>query len=293
MDSFHPELSAGCCRRSSWRYENEQLVGRNQTCGKWECGLCGRQRYAWFVSNAEARIREVGATRFLTLTLHASWGNGEVAHRHIKESWKKLRKELDRRGLRQSFVWVVEGTKAGVPHMHVFTSLYLPQRVWSELWRQCSGGSYIVWVRALREQSEARYVAKYCVKEACRRRDLPRAEFFRIRQYGTSQDIKLPPYRSTGSGGDWWVEVAPVAELLRASRERRCTVPEDVPPGRGVRFDWYDERQSPWGGRIGGLNVASRRAEYTARLHRLVAERATARRPGTAQAALDFQDGAQ
>ncbi len=101
--------------------------------------------------------------RFLTLT------SSPDSPDDIQKSWHTLRARLDRRGLAQEYIRVLEYTKKGRKHLHVlFRGDYIEQATLSAWWNEIHRAK-IVDIRLVRMnrgvKKVASYMAKYCSKE--------------------------------------------------------------------------------------------------------------------------------
>jgi len=151
---------------------------------------------------AEAAV-EHELSRFITLTLDTKQVARADSEQRLKLAWRRLRKVLYELYPGLKFIWVYEFTKVGQAHLHLLVNTYIPQKLLVKLWREASGGSYIVDIRQPGVTAVARYISKYVGKEAGRRRAgcLQREN---ANLFGTSRGIVFQAYRKKSQG---WIVV--------------------------------------------------------------------------------------
>lgn len=175
-----PMLAAteGGMVRCCWGYCRDRL-----------CPTCQRLRGRDLARKCEAAISRMDAPRLLTLTLaHRPDGLGSELRR-LGEAFRKLRrldgwKRRVRGGAWSIEVTWSERTESWHAHLHVIVDgEFFPQRVLSEMWRDVTGDSYIVDVRAISSRARAaKYVATYVAKPA----GLAQWPGSRIREFATA-----------------------------------------------------------------------------------------------------------
>jgi hypothetical protein len=171
----------------------------------------------------------------MTLTINTDGLSLKQSLRKLGSAWQKLRRrkrwsELVTGGLAVLEVTYRETTERWHPHLHVlFEGDYFPHSELRPLWLACTGDSFIVDVRSVRNQDEAaRYLAKYVGKsvdgsvwrDPDRLREAIAALHGRklVTAFGGWADLHLtePPQDDTE-----WVVVCPADSLLAAIRAGR------------------------------------------------------------------------
>jgi hypothetical protein len=231
---FVPEKGPGttwqgvpdCTGLVAEKYEVGAVVLRPVRCHSWACAYCGYTRASWLKRQVSEAAVEHELSRFMTLTLGTRQVSRADSEERLKLAWSRLRKVLHGVYPGLEYVWVMEYTKWGQAHLHLLVNTYIPQRVLSRLWKEASGGSYIVDIRQPGVTAVARYIAKYVGKEAGRRRagGLQRVN---ANLFGTSRGIVFQPYRKKSQG---WVVVKGSMqswkEFLRHGQDRACVMVE-------------------------------------------------------------------
>ena len=100
-------------------------------------------------------------TRFFTLTLDRRFiSSNEDPWDYIHYPWSKFRKRINRLYDNFKFVAILESHKnKKYPHIHGFTNIWMSQKKWSSLWKECRGGE-VVWVERIKEKGISEYVSK-------------------------------------------------------------------------------------------------------------------------------------
>lgn len=154
-----------------WSEKSQRYRIRANYCRSRHCEPCMRTKANKIARNLEDRL-SAGRDqeyRFVTLTLAHTPAPLADQIRRLFASFKKLRqrgiwKSTQRGG---AFMLEVKLSQDGWhPHLHIVTSgSFLNQRALSEAWRDVTGDSFIVDVRAVKSSHDAAYyVAKYITK---------------------------------------------------------------------------------------------------------------------------------
>jgi len=157
------------CRNFGLAQHNPDRVDLLEpACRAWSCPDCGPRRKRDF----EDLIRAGEPTKQLTLTLRRTEGGSPLlAADKLLRCWSVLLKRI-RRKLGKSnveYAWVIEGTKAGWPHLHV--ALRMPFLKWEWIkatWLELTGDSDHVDIRAKDKDKAAWYMSKYLAKDPVR-----------------------------------------------------------------------------------------------------------------------------
>jgi len=166
------------------RRDGDQITVRPVLCDRWSCALCGPRRAAWLKRQITRTVEGEGLTHFWTLTLRR-YGDEALTpaesvaqFERIQACWNRARLALSRRakrgGIELKYVWVIETTKAGMPHLHLLTN-YDPGRD---------------------EGNTANYIAKYCTEQATIRRQAAWADLRHKHNFGKSQNVAFEPFRA-------------------------------------------------------------------------------------------------
>ena len=216
--------AAGTCGvRTMWRIVDGAYRIMPAVCARWTCLLCGPMKAAWLKRELNLARQRHALDYFWTLTIWtetmpAAWS--DVA---ITKAWNRLRTNLVRRFGPISYVWLREHTKAGYAHLHLLCDLPIAQADLSDLWRDATGGSYIVDVQPVESARASDYLAKYCTQEATARGE-PGMEHMRGRRlFSTSRDIKFAPFKAPGTRIEFLDEET--GELTMRSAYRTMSVP--------------------------------------------------------------------
>lgn len=151
---------------------------RANYCRNRHCQPCMRAKANKIARNLETRLTASSATpgrapqveyRFITLTLAHSDAPLADQIKRLYASFRRVRsRDLWKRSQRGgAFMLEVKRSKTGWhPHLHIVTGgSFINQRALSELWREVTGDSFIVDVRAVRSAHDAAYyVSKYITK---------------------------------------------------------------------------------------------------------------------------------
>lgn len=152
---------------------NGQMRLRGNFCEYRTCPHCARGRAAQLAARFEAYIGKPKRNewRFLTLTLSHSDAPLRDQLKHLRESFRRLRrhkvwKESQIYGRGVIEVTYNSKTRRWHPHLHVLSrGNFIKQSHLSAAWKIASEGSYIVSVERIDSTSKAsRYVSKYCGK---------------------------------------------------------------------------------------------------------------------------------
>lgn len=178
LQDTHPHAVAAFrdCGSVAWVMQHperpDQLrVATNKCHSRW-CQACAgekRRRATWVLQDHFKTLKGT-PLRFLTLTLKSDDQplGGQVDR--LYECFRRFRErkkihDLIAGGIAFLEVTWSEKIHAWHPHLHVlFTGQFLPQRLAALEWHDVTQDSFIVDVRAVREQAALSYVAKYLGK---------------------------------------------------------------------------------------------------------------------------------
>src|SRR6185312_1369423 len=191
---------AGTCGvRTLWRHEDGDYRIMPALCGRWTCLLCGPMRVAWLKRQLTQAQERYGLAYFWTLTVWTETMPAKWSDWAITAAWNRLRTTLVRRFGPLSYVWIREHTKRGYAHLHLVADLPIERADLSDLWREASGGSYVVDVQPVETQYVADYLSKYCTQEATTRNE-PGMEHMKGRRlFSKSRDVRFDPFRAPGA----------------------------------------------------------------------------------------------
>lgn len=140
------------------------------TCHDRFCTPCATERSRTIATNVAARLGSSGC-RFVTLTVREGSDGLRSAIAHLYASFRKLQRKRFWSSRVTGGVAFLEikwnqGAERWHPHLHALThGKYIPQRGLSALWRQITGDSFIVDIRACKGATAiTRYVTKYASK---------------------------------------------------------------------------------------------------------------------------------
>lgn len=195
------------------------------------CVPCANERSTTIAHNVIAYV-EHKTVRFVTLTLKHQRRSLAESLDHLYASWKRLRKNRNWKrkvtgGI--AFIEIKHSTTTDCwhPHIHVLIGgRYLAQAMLSHAWKQATGDSAIVDIRAVNGTAHvARYVTKYASK--------PLNHTFQHEHYllaeaivalkgrrlcmtfGTYRSIKL----TNSLPEDGWTQIATLNELIHRAAE--------------------------------------------------------------------------
>ena len=163
-----------CCCCPTFRDNGDGKMGVSLArCRDRLCPLCARRRGWTATAKVAAIVRTFNAPRLVTLTLKSNADHLSACVTRLFKSFAELREFEEWDSRVKGGVWALEitrNTTTGLwhAHLHIITDgQYLPQPMLKKLWREITGDSYIVDVRAVHDRAEAaRYVAGYIAKPA-------------------------------------------------------------------------------------------------------------------------------
>jgi hypothetical protein len=215
---------AGTCGvRTMWRIEDGAYRIMPAVCARWTCLMCGPMKAAWLkreLNLARARhcLDYFWTLTIWTETMPAAWSDLAIA-----KFWNNLRTKLVKYYGRIAYVWIREHTQQGYAHLHLLCDLPIEQSDLSDLWKESSGGSYIVDAEPVESDQASDYLAKYCTQEATARAQ-PGMEHMRGRRlFSCSRGIKFAPFKAPGTRVEHLDEET--GELTMRSAWRIMTVP--------------------------------------------------------------------
>lgn len=174
------------------------LVQLPVLCDRWACDLCGVRRAAWLIRELREAQERHQLNYFWTLTVRAGTCTMEESHTLIKGWWNRLRGRLTREYGKFSYVWIAESQKSGYAHLHLLLTMDMSGSKLSALWREVTGGSWVVDVQPVESERASQYLAKYCSQQA-RQRAEPGYEHLKNKQlFNHSRDIVFAPFRKPG-----------------------------------------------------------------------------------------------
>lgn len=161
------------CRSNAWFARNKadgivKILAKS--CHVRFCPLCGKSRRYAIERNTTRWLKACKFPKMLTLTLKHSDESLWDLLRRLYTAFKALRRLKLWKSTVTGGIWFFELTlnarEEWHPHLHVLIEgKYLPHRALCRAWEQETGDSYIVDIRAVKDDaSAAEYVAKYAVK---------------------------------------------------------------------------------------------------------------------------------
>jgi len=172
---------------------NKQGKVQNVYCGQWSCPRCQKIKarlWAWRIKLTIKHSEHVWF--FWTLTLRSKYRDPKSGYIALPKLWDTLRKQVQRRYKKFSYLAFVEGQpkRGNMPHFHVITDAEPWTRFKDIAWY--AGFGYEAKSQVVNGGKAASYVAKYATKQNA---DTPKG-FRRVR---ASRDIaKLPDYETIG-----------------------------------------------------------------------------------------------
>lgn len=209
----------------TWVFYNER-TGETAPfkCKSWRCPHCAPRRKGTWIARVTHLLESWPRVRFWTLTLNPNQllpFTDLTPEQFLLRAWRVLRVHLGRRCPRcnrrcrgrplrcashpktepktPSFVWVLEYTKKGLPHLHVAMNQYIPRGWLQAKWERLTK-AWNVDVRATDPEATTTYLAKYLGKTLNRMRadrDFPKGGHI----YGASLD--MPITAPWSSHPDW------------------------------------------------------------------------------------------
>lgn len=164
---------------------------QNVYCGQWSCERCSKVKARLWAWRTRITINDSTETwYFWTLTMRRKYRDANVAYADLPRLWDTLRKTIQRRSGRFSYIAFVEGQpkRGDMPHFHVICNVKPWKRVKDIA--MYAGFGYQAKADVVNGPKAASYVAKYATKQ---NPATPKG-FRRVR---TSQDIKPLPERET------------------------------------------------------------------------------------------------
>lgn len=137
------------------------------------CPMCSSTKGHFVTEAVTELIHRMKHPKMITFTLkHTSAPLAEQIE-HLYTSFRRLRKMKSIKKKITGGVWffqikLIKSTGEWHPHLHMLVDgEYIAQRYLSELWRKASYGSYIVFIKPVKNPEKvAEYVARYAVKPA-------------------------------------------------------------------------------------------------------------------------------
>jgi len=180
-------------------------------CRSWDCETCKPRRQRQLVAQAKAGE----PNRFLTLTTSLEAGDTpEEAYEVLQHAWKLFCKRVKRLPGFGSFayLWAVEATQAGQPHLHVLLRCKWIDQSLIAAWFGELARSPVVHIEAVSSvKKAASYIAKYIAKKPAR--------FGNSKRYFASRDYELDrsekPLARSQDPHPWQVERESMYWLIR------------------------------------------------------------------------------
>lgn len=224
-----------CREWSLIKHQAESRLLKILSCRSWSCDLCAEKRKKQLIALAKSGE----PNRFLTLTVSPAAGDTpEDAYAVLMRAWHLIVKRLrrDPRFEKIAYLWVVEATKAGQPHLHILLrSPFLSQSLISE-WMSELASSPIVYIESIKTLKQvANYVAKYVAKAPARFGSSKR--YFASRDYELDKSAK--PVKSLNPLENWNIERRHYSLIIRdwtldglIELDGNGSVFEFIPPAR-------------------------------------------------------------
>lgn len=218
LDESWGQAGAACGGAVAEKVEGDRVTVVPLLCGKWSCPICGYLRFRWFVRELKQAARKHGLRYFWTLTIKQGTCSPQESYSEIQKGWNRLRVALARKYGHVEYVWVVEGQKNGMAHLHLVWDKYVDVEWLRAEWEKSFPGSRQVHVEVIDPERGAGYMAKYLGKEMGRA--LVTAEGVDLtgkHRWGRSRGIDFRPYRVPAKGWDVrWIAFKEYAKFALA-----------------------------------------------------------------------------
>lgn len=223
------------CGSGAWVYQSttgdERFRVSADYCKSRWCVPCARTRAARY-ADALTDIMRGKRLRFITLTLAADPCGLATRIERINQAFTKLRRtKLWRERVDGGFsvLEVKRGKESGAwhPHIHIVAwGRFLPQHQLSNLWRQITGDSHIVHVKAINDTHTAlNYCLKYVTKPMTAEvegnpddlRETMEALHGRrlINTFGQARGTQINEIEVSGD----WIAIAPLTTIIKQARQ--------------------------------------------------------------------------
>lgn len=200
-----------CTEWTLRKYLPEERQAKPLYCRSWECPICAPRRQKQLVAQALAGE----PTRFLTLTVSPETGETpEDCHRVLMHAWDVFVKRVRRRfaGKPFEYLWTVEATKRGQPHLHVLLRCDFLPKAWISACFAELARAPIVDIELIDSVNKAAaYVAKYVAKKPARFGNSKR--YFASRGYELDKSRK--PLPKSENPFRWELHPFPIAQVIR------------------------------------------------------------------------------
>ena len=181
-----------------WRCEDGHVRIIPCLCCQWGCSMCGVMRAAWLKRELRQAVDREGLAYFWTLTIWTETMPAQWSDKSIVAFWNLFRTRMVRWFGPTAYVWIREHTKAGYAHLHLLCDQPISQADVSSMWKDASGGSYIVNVEPIESDRAGDYLAKYCTQEATARRQIGNEHLKGKRLFSKSRGITFAAFRPPG-----------------------------------------------------------------------------------------------
>ncbi|MHC4735798.1 MAG: protein rep, partial [Planctomycetota bacterium] len=200
------------CRDTAWfaiNYETRMVQILSSACRLRWCPLCSTARSAYISYAVKEWLGDTGKPKVLTLTLKHSTESLEQQTTRLYACFRLLRRRKFFKNLCNGGVWFyqikyIAETDQWHPHLHcLMDATYIPQKLLSTVWKQITGDSDVVDIRAIwRKETACQYVSRYAARPA-QLKDLPYGRATQLVSalhgrrlcgtWGTASDISLRP----------------------------------------------------------------------------------------------------
>lgn len=192
---------APCGGATAEKLEDGRLTVVPLLCGKWSCPMCGWLRYYWFVTELRRAMKRHGLRYFWTLTIRQGYCTPQESYVEIQKGWNRLRTAIVRKYGALAYVWVVEGQKNGMAHLHLVWDRYVDVDWLRAAWERSFPGSRQVHVGRIGSDDGPGYLAKYLGKESGRSLVTEEGvDLWGKHRWGRSRGIDFRPYRVPTGG---------------------------------------------------------------------------------------------
>lgn len=164
------------CRQGAYFAVNSETravrIISNHCSLRW-CPMCSSAKSFFVTESVTELIHGMKHPKMITLTLKHTSSPLADQIEHLYASFRRLRKMKPIEKKITGGVWFFQikktkQTNEWHPHLHMLVDgEYIAQRYLSNLWRKASYGSYVVFIKPVKDpQKSAEYVARYAVKPA-------------------------------------------------------------------------------------------------------------------------------
>lgn len=132
-------------------------------CHSYFCKECANIKKSELIGKLKTALKGK-SWRFLTITMSEHYGTADQCIQDINYLFNKFHKRFKKTKYNFTYFKVLEFTKRGFPHFHIFIDKYIPKQLIADIWKEYTSNYIVDITRVTTKSKLTSYLLKYFTK---------------------------------------------------------------------------------------------------------------------------------